>query len=109
LFSALWVLKIKRKRGTILKTEKRNVKMAVKLKTEGSAMSKNSEAVKKYYAENCIEFKIRQAKADAQAVKEYAAEHGCSVQALFLAAVQDYMKQGKTPEEVKRGRKKKED
>ena len=71
-----------------------------------STMSKHSEAVKKYYAENCTEFKIRQFKADAQAVKDYAAEHGCSVQALFLAAVADYMAQGKTPDEVKRGRKK---
>jgi hypothetical protein len=71
-----------------------------------STMSKNSEAVKKYYSENCTEFKIRQLKEDAQAVKDYAAAHGCSVQALFLAAVADYMAQDKTPEEVKRGRKK---
>ena len=71
-----------------------------------SAMSKNSEAVKKYYSENCTEFKIRQFKEDAQTVKDYAAAHGCSVQALFLAAVADYMAQDKTPEEVKRGRKK---
>lgn len=71
-----------------------------------TTMSKNSEAVKKYYSENCTEFKIRQIKAEAQAVKDYAAEHGCSVQALFLAAVADYMAQGKTPDEVKRGRKK---
>ena len=69
-------------------------------------MSKNSEAVKKYYSENCTEFKIRQFKEDAQTVKDYAAAHGCSVQALFLAAVADYMAQDKTPEEVKRGRKK---
>ena len=69
-------------------------------------MSKGSEAVKKYYSENCTEFKIRQLKEDAQKVKDYAAEHGCSVQALFLAAVADYMEQGKVPSEVKRGRKK---
>jgi hypothetical protein len=71
-----------------------------------STTSKNSEAVKKYYSENCTEFKIRQLKEDAQAIKDYAASHGCSVQALFLAAVADYMAQDKTPEEVKRGRKK---
>ena len=73
-----------------------------------SSMSSNYENVKRYYAENCVEFKVRQAKADAQAVKNYAAEHGCSVQALFLAAVADYMEQGKTPPEVKRGRKPKD-
>lgn len=78
-------------------------------KKEVSTMSKNSEAVKKYYSENCTEFKIRQIKEDAQAVKDYAAAHGCSVQALFLAAVRDYMAQGKTPEEVKRGRKSKKE
>ena len=69
-------------------------------------MSKGSEAVKKYYSENCTDFKIRQLKEDAQKVKDYAVEHGCSVQALFLAAVADYMEQGKVPDEVKRGRKK---
>lgn len=78
-------------------------------KKEVSTMRKNSEAVKKYYSENCTEFKIRQIKEDAQAVKDYAAAHGCSVQALFLAAVRDYMAQGKTPEEVKRGRKSKKE
>ena len=69
-------------------------------------MSKGSEAVKNYYRDNCTEFKIRQAKDEAQAVKDYATAHGCSVQALFLAAVSDYMAQGKTPPQVKRGRKK---
>ena len=72
-------------------------------------MSRGSEAVKNYYRDNCTEFKIRQAKADAQAVKDYATAHGCSVQALFLAAVSDYMAQGKTPAQVKRGRKKTKD
>ena len=89
-----------------MKTEKSDGKMVETTIKGASTMSKNSEAVKKYYAENCTEFKIRQLKADAQAVKDYAAEHGCSVQALFLAAVADYMEQGKTPDEVKRGRKK---
>ena len=90
-----------------MKMKTSNVKMVAKSKKEAATMSKNSEAVKKYYSENCIEFKIRQLKEDAQVVKDYAAAHGCSVQALFLAAVADYMAQDKTPEEVKRGRKKK--
>lgn len=89
-----------------MKTTKANVKMVAKSKKEAATVSKNSEAVKKYYSENCTEFKIRQLKEDAQAVKDYAAAHGCSVQALFLAAVADYMARDKTPEEVKRGRKK---
>lgn len=80
--------------------------MVAKSEKEAATVSKNSEAVKKYYSENCTEFKIRQLKDDAQTVKDYAAAHGCSVQALFLAAVADYMAQDKTPEEVKRGRKK---
>ena len=90
-----------------MKTEEQNVKMVAKSEKEAATMSSNYENVKRYYENNCTEFKIRQAKADAQVVKDYAAEHGCSVQALFLAAVQDYMEQGKTPDEVKRGRKKK--
>ena len=73
---------------------------------EVATVSKGSEAVKNYYKDNCTEFKIRQAKDEAQAVKDYATAHGCSVQALFLAAVSDYMAQGKTPAQVKRGRKK---
>lgn len=83
-----------------------NDKMVVLKPVGGATMSKGSEAVKNYYRENCTEFKIRQAKEEAQAVKDYATAHGCSVQALFLAAVADYMAQGKTPAEVKRGRKK---
>ena len=88
--------------------KKHNDKMVAKSEKEAATVSKNSEAVKKYYSENCTEFKIRQLKEDAQTVKDYAAAHGCSVQALFLAAVADYMEQGKTPSEVKRGRKKQE-
>lgn len=89
-----------------MKTKKNNGKMVADTRKEAATMSRNSEAVKKYYSENCTEFKIRQLKADAQSVKDYASAHGCSVQALFLAAVADYMAQGKTPDEVKRGRKK---
>ena len=90
-----------------MKTKNLSATMAVNHKQEGAAVSANSERVKKYYAESCTEFKIRQQKADAQAVKDYAVEHGCSVQTLFLAAVADYMAQGKTPSAVKRGRKSK--
>jgi hypothetical protein len=90
-----------------LKTKNINGKIVVKPEKELATMASNYETVKRYYDNNCTEFKIRQVKADAQIVKEYAAEHGCSVQALFLAAVHDYMEQGKTPDEVKRGRKKK--
>ena len=88
-----------------MKTEKQAVTMVVNHNQENTTMSKNSERVKKYYAESCTEFKIRQPKADAQAVKDYAVEHGCSVQTLFLAAVTEYMAQDKTPSAVKRGRK----
>lgn len=90
-----------------MKTEKRDAKMVAKSTKEAATMSSNYENVKRYYENNCTEFKIRQLKEEAQAVKDYAAEHGCSVQALFLAAVKDYMEQNKTPSEVKRGRKKK--
>ena len=69
-------------------------------------MSKNSEAVKRYYDNNCKTFTIRALKEDAQVFMDYASAHGYSVQALFLAAVGDYMEQGKTPQTVKRGRKK---
>ena len=90
-----------------MQMRKQDGKMLDKSIKEVSTMSSSYEAVKRYYENNCTEFKIRQVKEDAQAVKDYAAEHGCSVQALFLAAVKDYMEQNKTPSEVKRGRKKK--
>ena len=70
-----------------------------------SAVSSNYDNVKRYYAENCKTYTIRALKADAQALDDYATDHGCSVQALFLAAVADYMAQGKAPSAVKRGRK----
>lgn len=90
-----------------MKEKKQNVKIVAKLKKEEATMGSNYENVKRYYENNCTEIKIRPLKEDAQVIKDYAAEHGCSVQALFLAAVRDYMEQGKTPDEVKRGRKKK--
>lgn len=68
----------------------------------------NADAVKKYH-QKLDEFKIRPYTEEGQTIREYAAAHGCSVQALFLAAVRDYMAQGKTPEEVKRGRKSKKE
>ena len=71
-------------------------------------MSRGSEAVKKYYSENCVEWKIRAINAEGEAIKAYATACGCSVQSLFLAAVKDYMERGLVPEAVKRGRKKKE-
>ena len=54
-------------------------------------MSKNSEAVKKHYAEKCDAFKIRPHKAEGQAIRDYAAAHNMSVQGLFLVAVREYM------------------
>lgn len=66
-------------------------------------MPSNYEAVKRYYAENCIEFKLRALKTDGQRIRDYAAANGVSIQSLFLAAVADYMDSGKVPEPVKRG------
>lgn len=68
----------------------------------------NKDYVKAYQA-RMDAFKIRPSKDEGQQIREYAAAHGMSVQALFLAAVRDYMAQGKTPEEVKRGRKSKKE
>ena len=73
-----------------------------------SAVSSSYDNVKRYYTENCKTYTIRMPKADARALDEYAAAHGCSVQALFLTAVADYMTQGKAPSAVKRGRKPKD-
>ena len=91
-----------------MKRKEINVKMAVKNEQESAAMSSNYKTVKAYYAENCLEFKIRALKAEGQAIKDYASANGCSVQALFLAAVSEYMEQGKAPAAVKRGRKPKQ-
>lgn len=70
-----------------------------------SAVSSSYENVKRYYAENCKTYTIRVFKAEAQALDEYCSARGCSVQALILAAVADYMAHGKAPSAVKRGRK----
>ena len=82
----------------------------VETKNKGvSTMSKNSEAVKKYYSENCTEFKIRAINSEGEAIKAYAASCGFSAQSLFLAAVKYYMELGLVPDAVKRGRKKREE
>ena len=54
-------------------------------------MSKNSEAVKKHYAEKCDAFKIRPHKDEGQRIREFATAHNMSVQGLFLVAVREYM------------------
>ena len=54
-------------------------------------MSKNSEAVKKHYAEKCDAFKIRPHKEEGQTIRDYATAHNMSVQGLFLVAVREYM------------------
>lgn len=89
--------------------EEVNVKMIVKSEKETATMSKNSEAVKKYYSENCTEFKIRAINSEGEVIKAYAASCGCSAQSLFLAAVKYYMELGLVPDAVKRGRKKREE
>ena len=66
-------------------------KMAATKTQEAAKVSKNSEAVKKHYAEKCDAFKIRPRKAEGQTIREYAAAHGMSVQGLFLEAVREYM------------------
>lgn len=70
-----------------------------------SAVSSNYDNVKRYYDAKCKTYTIRVFKAEAQALDEYCSARGCSVQALILAAVADYMAQGKAPSAVKRGRK----
>ena len=86
-----------------------NGKMIATNKREVATVSKGSEAVKNYYNNFCVEWKIRAVKAEGEAIKAYATDCGCSVQSLFLAAVKDYMDRGLVPDAVKRGRKKKEE
>lgn len=50
----------------------------------------NADAVKKYH-QKLDEFKIRPYAEEGQAIREYAAAHGMSVQGLFLEAVREYM------------------
>ena len=82
--------------------------MVEKRGQENATVASNYETVNAYYKTYCMEFKIRTQKAEGKAIKDYAAAHGVSAQALFLAAVADYMAQGKAPSAVKRGRKPKD-
>ena len=67
-----------------------DVKMrAHNIKKEVPNMS-NAEAVKRYH-QKLDEFKIRPYSEEGQTIREYAAKHGVSVQALFLDAVREYM------------------
>lgn len=65
----------------------------------------NADAVRKYHKESLRDFRVRPIKAVGERIDQYAVEHGCSVQSLFLAAVEEYMAAGKVPAEVKKGRK----
>lgn len=65
--------------------------MTANKQQEAAKVSKNSEAVKKHYAEKCDAFKIRPHKEDGQTIREYATAHNMSVQGLFLVAVREYM------------------
>lgn len=60
-------------------------------KTEEEKKIANREAVKAFYRENCMEFKVRPRKEEGQAFKDYAQATGTSVQQLFLQAVREYM------------------
>lgn len=51
----------------------------------------NKDCVKRYH-QKLDEFKIRPYAEEGQAIREYAAAHGMSVQGLFLEAVREYMK-----------------
>lgn len=70
-----------------------NVKLVGHNLREGITMS-NAEAVKKYH-QKLAEFKIRPYADEGQAIREYAAAHGMSVQGLFLEAVREYMENHK--------------
>lgn len=70
-----------------------NVKLVGHNLREGTTMS-NAEAVKKYH-QKLAEFKIRPYADEGQAIREYAAAHGMSVQGLFLEAVREYMENHK--------------
>jgi hypothetical protein len=65
--------------------------MAANERQEAAKVSKNSEAVKKHYAEKCDAFKIRPHKDEGQQIREFATAHNMSVQGLFLVAVREYM------------------
>ena len=58
----------------------------------------NADAVKKHHAK-LDEFKIRPYKEEGQAIRQFAAEHGISVQELFLSAVREKMEKHKDNKE----------
>ena len=60
-------------------------------KTEEEKKIANREAVKTFYREKCMEFKVRPRKEDGQAIKDYAQSIDMSVQKFFLEAVKEYM------------------
>ena len=53
-------------------------------------MSSNLEAVKRYQSKRDA-FKLRPSQEEGQEIRQYAADHGMSVQQLFLTAVREYM------------------
>lgn len=60
-------------------------------KTEEEKKEANRKAVKDFYANKCMEFKVRPRKEEGQEFKDYAQATGTSVQQLFLQAVREYM------------------
>lgn len=60
-------------------------------KTEEEKKEANRKAVKDFYANKCMEFKVRPRKKEGQEFKDYAQATGTSVQQLFLQAVREYM------------------
>lgn len=60
-------------------------------KTEEEKKIANRAAVKAFYREKCMEFKVRPRTEEGQAFKDYAQATGTSVQQLFLQAVREYM------------------
>ena len=60
-------------------------------KTEEEKKEANRKAVKDFYTNKCMEFKVRPRKEEGQAFKDYAQSVGTSVQQLFLQAVREYM------------------
>lgn len=59
--------------------------------TKEEKQAANREAVKKFYREKCIEFKVRPRIEEGEQIKQYAAVKKTSVQKLFLEAVREYM------------------
>ena len=62
-------------------------------KTEEEKKEANRKAVKDFYTNKCMEFKVRPRKEEGKEFKDYAQAVGTSVQQLFLQAVREYMAQ----------------